>query len=155
MAARGGDERFWPAALRALAVCVAGACVASAALWLAAPLVIGLVFGDEFGGAAGVLRLEALILPATTVTSFVTTAILPVRQDTVGVLIGSATGTVVAAGALLLTLRTHSVWTLAAGIVAAEFAVAIWYLARMRALIVRERAAGSPVPADAQRRGTR
>lgn len=155
MAKRGGDERFWPDALRALGLCVAAACVATAALWLAAPLVIGLVFGDEFSGAAGVLRLEALILPATTVTSFVTTAILPVRQDTVGVLIGSATGTVVAGCALLLTLRTHSVWTLAAGIVAAEFAVAIWYLARMRALIVRERAAGSPLPADAQRRGTR
>lgn len=155
MAERGRDERFWPDALRALALCVAAACAASAALWVAAPLVIGLVFGDEFGGAAGVLRLEALILPATTVTSFVTTAILPVRQDTVGVLIGSATGTVVAGCALLLTLRTHSVWTLAAGIVAAEFAVAIWYLARMRALIVRERAAGTPLPADAQRRGTR
>lgn len=155
MAKRSGEERFWPDALRALGVCVAAACVATAALWVAAPLVIGLVFGDEFGGAAGVLRLEALILPATTVTSFVTTAVLPVRQDTVGVLIGSATGTVVAGCALLLTLRTHSVWTLAAGIVAAEFAVAIWYLARMRALIVRERTAGAALPDGAQRRGTR
>ncbi|MEU4312738.1 lipopolysaccharide biosynthesis protein [Nocardia sp. NPDC024068] len=155
MAKRSSEQRFWPDAFRALAVCVAAAGVATAALWVAAPLVVPLVFGAEFAGAVGVLRLEALILPATTVTSFVTTAVLPVRQDTVGVLIGSALGTVVAGTALLIALRTHSVWTLAGGIVAAEFAVAIWYLARMRALIVRERAAGTPVPAGAKRRGTR
>lgn len=155
MAERGGDERFWPVALRALGLCVAAAGVAAAALWAAAPLIVPLVFGDEFRGAVGVLRLEALILPATTVTSFVTTAVLPVRQDTVGVLIGSAVGTAVAACALLLAARTHSVWTLAGGIVAAEFAVAIWYLARMRALIVRERATGGAAPAGAGERGTR
>ncbi|WP_328394630.1 lipopolysaccharide biosynthesis protein [Nocardia sp. NBC_00416] len=162
MAKRGGDERFWPDALRGLAACVAIACVATVALWTAAPLIIPLVFGAEFGGAVGVLRLEAVILPATTVTSFVTTAVLPVRQDTVGVLIGSAAGTAVAVCALLLTMRTHSLWTLAGGIVAAEFAVAIWYLARMRALIVRERAGliergrapGAMLPADAGERGT-
>ncbi|MGW0183771.1 lipopolysaccharide biosynthesis protein, partial [Nocardia sp. NPDC003345] len=155
MAKRSGEDRFWPDAFRALAVCVAAAGVATAALWVAAPLVVPLVFGAEFAGAVGVLRLEALILPATTVTSFVTTAVLPVRQDTVGVLVGSAIGTVVAGAALLVALRTHSVWNLAGGIVAAEFAVAIWYLARMRALIVRERAAGTPVPAGARRRETR
>lgn len=163
MAKRAGEQNFWPSALRALTVCVAMAGVAAAALWVAAPLVIPLVFGDEFAGAVGVLRLEALILPATTVTSFVTTAVLPVRQDTVGVLIGSAVGTAVAAVALLITMRTHSVWTLAGGIVAAEFAVAIWYLARMRALIVRERtghtgrehAPGAVPPAAAGERGTR
>ncbi|MFI5718524.1 lipopolysaccharide biosynthesis protein [Nocardia sp. NPDC051750] len=159
LAKRNGGQGFWPSALRSLAVCVALAGVAAAALWVAAPLVVPLVFGDEFGGAVGVLRLEALILPATTVTSFVTTAILPVRQDTLGVLIGSAVGTAVAGCALLITMRTHSVWTLAGGIVAAEFAVALWYLARMRALIVRERAAqtapDATLPAGKGERGTR
>lgn len=148
MARRGGDERFWPDALRALAVCVAAAAVACAALWLAAPTVIVFVFGEEFRGAVDVLRLEALILPATTVTSFVTTAILPVRQDTVGVLIGAVTGTSVAAVALLFALRTHSVWTLIGGIVAAEIAVAVWYLARVRGLIVRERAAAAALESE-------
>ncbi|WP_232541334.1 lipopolysaccharide biosynthesis protein [Nocardia bovistercoris] len=143
MARRGGSERFWPDALRALAACVGAAVIACALLWVAAPTVIVLVFGEEFQGAVDVLRLEALILPATTVTSFVTTAVLPVRQDTVGVLIGAVTGTAVAAIALLLALRTHSLWTLVGGIVAAEFAVAVWYLARMRGLIVRERAAAA------------
>ncbi|WP_054813182.1 lipopolysaccharide biosynthesis protein [Nocardia arizonensis] len=141
MARRGGDARFWPDALRALAACVGAAVLASTALWFAAPTVVLLVFGQEFEGAVDVLRLEVVILPATTVTSFVTTAVLPVRQDTVGVLIGAVTGTAVAAIALLLALRTHSVWTLVGGIVAAEFAVAVWYLARMRGLIARERAA--------------
>lgn len=155
MAKHGRAERFWPIALRALAACVAAACVAAAVLWTAAPLIVPLVFGAEFGAAVGVLRLEALILPATTVTSFVTTAVLPVRQDTVGVLIGSAVGTAVAACALLVTMRTHSVWTLAGGIVAAEVAVAIWYLARMRGLIVRERATGVTPPAGAEERRTR
>lgn len=152
MAERGGDERFWPDTLRSLAVCVGLACVAAGTLWAAAPIIVPLVFGDEFAAAVGVLRLEALILPATTITSYVTTAVLPVRQDTAGVLIGAVTGTCVAGVALLVAMRTHSVWTLVGGIVAAEFAVALWYLARVRALIVRERAAGGFVPASAERR---
>ncbi|MGQ4617271.1 oligosaccharide flippase family protein [Nocardia sp. R7R-8] len=152
MAKRGSDDRFWPDALRALAVCVAAACVASGLLWLAAPIVVPLVFGAEFTEAVAVLRLEVLILPATTVTSFVTTAVLPVRQDTVGVLVGAVTGTCVAGIALLVALRTHSVWTLVGGVLAAEIAVALWYLARTRGLITRERAAGGPLPAGAERR---
>ncbi len=139
LAKRGKEARFWPDAVRSLTVCVGVACVASVALWLAAPLVIPVVFGADFDGAVDVLRLEALILPATTVTSFVTTAVLPVRQDTSGVLIGAIVGTCVAGVALLMAVRTHSMWTLAGGIVAAEGAVAVWYLARMRGLFVRER----------------
>ncbi|MFC8527384.1 lipopolysaccharide biosynthesis protein [Nocardia sp. NPDC057227] len=152
MAKRGGDERFWPDALRALTVCVGLACAASALLWLLAPVVVPLIFGDQFAEAVAVLRLEVLILPATTITSFITTAILPVRQDTIGVLIGALVGTCIAGVALLIAARTHSVWTLVGGIVAAEFAVALWYLARTRGLIVRERAAGGPLPAGAERR---
>ncbi|WUA04754.1 lipopolysaccharide biosynthesis protein [Nocardia sp. NBC_01377] len=154
MAKRSGEARFWPDAHRALAACVLAACVACAGLWFAAPTIVTLVFGQEFEGAVAVLRLEVLILPATTVTSFVTTAVLPVRQDTVGVLIGAVTGTVVAGIALLLAVRSHSVWTLVGGIVAAEIAVAIWYLARMRGLMARERRAAraAPSPTVSERR---
>ncbi len=139
LAKRGSEDRFWPDALRSLTVCVGVAFVASVALWVSAPMLIPVVFGTEFSDAVAVLRVEALILPATTVTSFVTTAVLPVRQDTNGVLIGAVVGTCVAGAALLMAVRTHSMWTLAGGIVAAECAVAVWYLARMRGLFVRER----------------
>ncbi|MET8778427.1 lipopolysaccharide biosynthesis protein [Nocardia sp. NPDC004654] len=139
MARRGADHRFWRNALQALAAAVCLATVAAAAVWLAAPVLIHLVFGDEFTGAIGLLRVEVLMLPATTVTSFVTTAVLPVRQDTTGVLIGAVLGTCVAVAALAIAFRTHSVWTLVYGAVVIEFTVAAWYLARVRWLIVRER----------------
>ncbi|WP_431970408.1 lipopolysaccharide biosynthesis protein [Nocardia sp. bgisy134] len=139
MARRSADHRFWRHALQALAAAVCVATVAAAAVWLAAPVLVHLVFGDKFTGAIGLLRVEVLILPATTVTSFVTTAVLPVRQDTTGVLIGAVLGTCVAAAALAIAFRTHSVWTLVYGSVVVECTVAAWYLARVRRLIVRER----------------
>ncbi|WP_431950979.1 lipopolysaccharide biosynthesis protein [Nocardia lijiangensis] len=139
MARRSADHRFWRHALQALAAGVCLATVAAAAVWLAAPVLIRVVFGDEFTAAIGLLRVEVLMLPATTVTSFVTTAVLPVRQDTTGVLIGAVLGTCVAVTALAIAFRTHSVWTLVYGVVVVEFTVAAWYLARVRRLIVRER----------------
>ncbi|MFD3701807.1 lipopolysaccharide biosynthesis protein [Nocardia sp. NPDC058658] len=139
MARRSADSGFWRDSLRVLAACVALAAVVSAAVWVSAPLLIELIFGAEFVRAATLLRVEVLILPATTVTSFITTAILPVRNDTVGVLIGAVIGTVIAACALGLTLRTHSVLTLVYGSVLVEYAVAAWYLARIRMLVVRDR----------------
>ncbi|MEU0501106.1 lipopolysaccharide biosynthesis protein [Nocardia sp. NPDC005998] len=145
MARRSTDHRFWRHALMALAACVCVATVAAVAVWLAAPLLIRLVFGDEFTGAVGLLRVEIFMLPATTITSFVTTALLPVRQDTTGVLIGAVLGTCVAGIALFIAFRTHSVWTLVYGSVLVEFSTAIWYLVRVRTLIVRERTASVSV----------
>ncbi|WP_281070533.1 lipopolysaccharide biosynthesis protein [Nocardia goodfellowii] len=141
MARRSADHRFWRHALQALALCVGAATIAACAVWLAAPILITLVFGDEFDAAIALLRVEIFILPATTVTSFVTTALLPVRQDTTGVLIGAILGTCVAAVALGIAFRTHSVWTLIYGTVVIEFTVAAWYLTRVRWLIRRERTA--------------
>ncbi|MFI9508164.1 lipopolysaccharide biosynthesis protein [Nocardia sp. NPDC052566] len=131
MARRSGEAGFWRHSLRALGAAVGAAVLATTVIWLLAPVAIGLVFGAEFTGAVPVLRVEVLILPATTVSSYITTAVLPVQQDTRGVLIGAALGTGVAVIALLIALRTHSVWTLVCGVVAAEFSVAAWYLARM------------------------
>nr|WP_255526510.1 lipopolysaccharide biosynthesis protein [Nocardia sp. XZ_19_385] len=141
MARRSTDHRFWRHALQALALCVGAATIAAGVVWLAAPMLVHLVFGNEFDAAIALLRVEVFILPATTVTSFVTTALLPVRQDTTGILIGAILGTCVAAVALGIAFRTHSVWTLVYGTVVIEFTVAAWYLARVRWLIVRERAA--------------
>ncbi|MFC9898359.1 lipopolysaccharide biosynthesis protein [Nocardia sp. NPDC127579] len=139
MARRSGDQLFWRHALRALALCVCAAVLAAGAVWLAAPMLIRLVFGAEFDAATALLRVEVLILPATTVTSFVTTALLPVRQDTTGVLVGAVLGTCVAAVALGIAFRTHSVWTLVYGTVVIECTVAAWYLVRVRWLMLRER----------------
>lgn len=140
MAKRGADSRFWRDSVRGLLAVVAIAVVGAAAVWIAAPTLIQLIFGSAFTSAVAVLRTEVLILPATAVTSFVTTAVLPVRQDTTGVLTGAVVGTSVAVVALLIALRTHSMWTLVYGVVIAEFAVAAWYLARMRQLAARDRA---------------
>ncbi|MQY24836.1 lipopolysaccharide biosynthesis protein [Nocardia aurantia] len=140
MAHRSAQESFWRTSIRSLLGCVVIAVLGVVSVWALAPVLIHVMFGDEFTRAIPLLRVEACILPATTVTSFVTTAILPVREDTAGVLIGAVIGTCVAAGGLMLALHTHSVWTLVHGTVAAEFTVMLWYIARVRWMLVRERA---------------
>ncbi|RDI55813.1 lipopolysaccharide biosynthesis protein [Nocardia mexicana] len=141
MARRGAEETFWRNATRSLLACLAAAGVATLGVWLAAPILVHVMFGNAFAAAVPLLRVEVLILPATTITSLVTTAVLPVRQDTTGVLIGAVIGTCVAAGALAIAVHTESVWTLVYGTVAAEITVALWYVVRMRWLVVTERAA--------------
>lgn|GEM_PF-6458325 len=141
MARRSGEESFWRNSIRAITACVAVATVGVLCVWLAAPLLIHVMFGSAFLRAVPLLRTEVLILPATAVSSFVTTAVLPVREDTAGVFAGATVGTCVAATALLTAAHTHSVWTLVYGTVCAEFTVAGWYLIRIRWLIVRERTA--------------
>lgn len=140
MANGAADERFWRRTTTALLACTGVGVVAAAALWVTAPLLVNLVFGSEFTEAIPLLRLEALLLPAAALSSFVTTAVLPVRGDTAGVLIGSVLGTCVAAATLFLTFHTHSVWTLVGGTVVCEFAVALWFIIRMRRLAREERA---------------
>lgn len=139
MARSSYDDRFWRRAGLAMLACVGIALVATAVLWISAPIVVPLVFGNEFVGAVPFLRVEVLILPATALSSLVTTAVLPVREDTTGVLIGAIVGTCVAALALSVAFRTHSVWTLVYGTVACEFSVALWYLLRTRHLRLQER----------------
>lgn len=139
MARRSGEHDFWRRALHVLCAAVCVATLAAVLVWLCAPPLIQLIFGREFTGAVGLLRVEIIMLPATTITSFVTTAVLPVRQDTTGVLIGAILGTCAAAIALAVAFRTHSVWTLVYGSVIVEWTVALWYLVRLRRLIVRER----------------
>lgn len=153
MAGISHEDRFWRRGVLALLVCVALACVASAALWVAAPLLINLIFGHHFAEAIPFLRLEALILPATALTSFTTTAILPVRKDAAGVLIGAVIGLCVAGIWLYIAVRTGSVWSLVYGTLCCEAAVALWYVGRMVHLYVRERneaVAVAPVPARAE-----
>ncbi|MFC9438266.1 lipopolysaccharide biosynthesis protein [Nocardia sp. NPDC057030] len=147
MARKSTDDNFWRHALQALLACVCTAAVAAVAVWLTAPWLIHLVFGEDFAAATGLLRVEIFVLPATAITSFVTTAVLPVRQDTTGVLIGAVLGTCVAAVALGIAFRTHSVWTLVYGTVVVEFTVAAWYLLRIRTLMNRERVTTAPDPA--------
>lgn len=139
MARHSDDDRFWRRATQALVVCLCAAGVATVAVWIAAPTLINLIFGSEFSEAIPLLRVEVLILPATALTSFVTTAVLPVKQDTSGVLIGATVGTCVAAASLFVAALTQSVWALVYGTLCCEFSVALWYVVRMRQLAGRER----------------
>lgn len=137
--ARDQDEsRFWRRSTEALLACVAVAVVASLVLWTAAPLLISLIFGAEFETASSIMRVQVFILPFTAATSFITTAILPVRRDTKGVLLGAMVGTAFSVAALCVGLATRSVWALVWGTFACEVAVAIWYLARLGYLYSRE-----------------
>ncbi|MFJ4657377.1 lipopolysaccharide biosynthesis protein [Nocardia sp. NPDC088792] len=140
MARRGTHDQFWRNSIQALAACVTLASLAVISVWTLAPVLIHLIYTRDFDGAIPLLRVEVLILPATTVTSYVTTAILPVKRDTIGVLVGAIIGTCVALCGLAMAVRTQSVWALVYGTVSAEISVALWYIIRMRWLVVRERA---------------
>lgn len=144
MARSGDDGGFWRRATLALLSCVGIAVLVMALLWVFTPPMVLLVYGKDFAGAIPLLRVEVLILPATAVSSFVTTTILPVRGDTTGILVGSIVGTCIAVTALYIAFRTHSVWALVYGTVACEFGVALWYLARIRILATKEPPAESP-----------
>lgn len=138
MARRSGHEQFWRHGVRGLWGSVAVAALAAAVLWVCAAPIIHLIFGSEFTPAVGLLRAELVILPATTISSYISTALLPVRQDTHGILIASIVGTTASAVGLLTASWTHSVWALIGGTIGAEFGVACWYLLRMRHLVRRE-----------------
>ena len=140
MARKNNRDDFWRSATRALLATLCAAAVATAIVWLAAPLAINLIFGDGFEGAVALLRVEILVIPATALTSFVTTAVLPVKQDTSGILIGAIIGVSVAGVSLFVASRTHSVWALVYGTLMCEFAVAAWYTVRTCRIYVRERA---------------
>lgn len=148
--------KFWSNATKALAAVFGIALVASISLYFAAPLIIPLIFGSNFDSSIPVMRVEAFILPGTAVASFVTTAILPIRKDTRGVLIGSLIGTVAVAFALAIALANHSIWALVWGILGCETLVSCWYLSRMYQLYRRDRNEGvnrSIEPASAETLG--
>jgi O-antigen/teichoic acid export membrane protein len=147
--ARVADDQFWHRARQALLSAVGVAVVVSLVLWATAPFLIATIYGDQFTDSVALLRVETLILPATTLTSFVTTAVLTVRRDTTGVLVGGLLGSSVAVVFLVVAASTHSVWTLVWGTVCSEVGVAVWYAYRMRQLVLRERRVlgRAPVPA--------
>jgi O-antigen/teichoic acid export membrane protein len=138
------DARFWKRVTLALASCVGTALVVAVTLWLAAPLVIRVIYGEAFMAAVPLVRIEALILPATALTSFAITAVLPVRRDSAGVLIGAVIGTCVAAVWLYVAVHNHSVWALVYGTLSSEVTVATWYILRMWRLSKREHTAPPP-----------
>ena len=151
MARSSNDSQFWRRANLALLACVGVAAIATVVLWLAAPQLVTILMGSDFAAAIPLLRVEILILPATAVSSFVTTAVLTVRKDTSGVFIGAIIGTCVGAVALYAAFQTQSVWALVYGTVACEFSVALWYLLRMRHLVRRTQQTGpleTPVDMD-------
>lgn len=151
MARKSDSKGFWRTAWLALAICLLAAGTAAGLVWLAAPILIPAIFGRDFTEAVSLIRVEIIIIPATALTSFVTTAILPVRQDTLGILIGAIIGTSIAVCALYVAGRTHSVWVLVYGTIASEYAVASWYTIRASQFIYRDRVMRSdsdvePVP---------
>lgn len=128
MARLRGDASFRARTVQGALGCGALAVVAAGVLTAAAPWVIRLVYGSEFDGAVTVLRTVAWILPATTLTSYVTTAVLPAQRRTSTVLVGAVIGVTVAVSALLITAQTGSLTTMVIGVLVSEWAVAVWFV---------------------------
>jgi O-antigen/teichoic acid export membrane protein len=142
MAARRDDhDDFWTVAFRMAGLVAVMGAVAAAFACLLAPWFIPLLFGNEFLAAVPLLQVEAWVLPGMAVASFLSTAILPVRQDTTGVVVGASIGATIALLALAFAFQTHSAMTVVIGIVVAETTVAVFYLLRTRALRAQARPA--------------
>lgn len=132
--ARRADDEFRTVARRAMVLVGLGGVALAAAATAAAPALVPLLFGAEFDGAVALLQVEAWALPGLAVSSFIATAVLPVRGDALGVLLTGAVGAAVAVGALLVALGTHSALTVVLGIVAAQTAAAAFSVFRVRTL---------------------
>ncbi|MBM7416312.1 MULTISPECIES: lipopolysaccharide biosynthesis protein [Nocardiaceae] len=130
-------QAFRARTMQGAAGCLALAVVAAAGLTLVAPLVIRIVYGTEFAEATDLLRILAWILPATTLTSYVTTAVLPAQGRTSTVLSGAVLGVTLAASALLITSVTGSVVTMVVGVLVSEWAVALWFVATTARTVLR------------------
>ena len=128
MVRRSGDADFDRRVHRGAVGCVAVAVVAAAAITVAAPLAVRVVYGSGFEQAVDLLRIMAWILPATTLTSYVTTAVLPARRRTSTVLTGAVVGVATAGTALAITAVTGSVLTMVLGVLVSEWAVATWFV---------------------------
>lgn len=145
MVRRSADADFDRRVSRGALGCVAVAVVAAAAITVAAPLAVRVVYGTEFDDAVNLLRIMAWILPATTLTSYVTTAVLPARRRTSTVLTGAIVGVATAGVALAITAVTGSVLTMVIGVVVSEWAVATWFvLTALRAPADRSENATTP-----------
>lgn len=130
---RDDDVRALWTGIRTSLIAVAALSLSVAiAISLTAQWIVPLLFGHSFDQSIPLMRLEAFILPGTAIASFVTTAVLPVLGDAHAALRGSLIGTAIIAVALIQAFRDGSPTTVVWGIIAAESAVALWHLVRLR-----------------------
>jgi O-antigen/teichoic acid export membrane protein len=129
---RSHDERFSSAATRALRAAFVLGALAAAALCLGSHVIVHVLFGSAFDGAADVLMLQSLLLIPVAVSTVATEAVLYVTGDTRGPFWATAFGIVMAASCIPLVLATRSPFALALSAVVGELGVAVFLLLRRR-----------------------
>jgi O-antigen/teichoic acid export membrane protein len=115
-----------------LAALLVGSTVALITLAFA-PVVVHILYGDQFGEAIPVLRLEVLLLVPFSVSNFLLTNLVLGRQDTLGSLVIASMGLLVLAGAVLFVwLHSPSALMAALAMLLAEAAVLLTTALRLR-----------------------
>ncbi|TSE00493.1 oligosaccharide flippase family protein [Skermania sp. ID1734] len=134
-------------AFRMVGIVASIGAAAAAVMWMLAPWVVPVLFGQDFDGAIVIMRVEVWVLPGMAAASFISTAILPVYQDTRGAIYGAGIGATITFTAFAIALQNHSAMTLVVAIVTAESTVALFYLGRVRYLQTRAEASQETVAA--------
>lgn len=122
---------FWPTAKRSVVIGALAGAVVALIVYLASPIIIDVLFGNAFESSKALLQAQVFALPAVAISSIAITSILYVKGDTPGVLWAAITGLVVTALVVAFSLRFPVAETLAWGLVATEWTVAIFALARV------------------------
>ena len=136
------QERFWASARKATWAAFCLGLLVAACLFLAAPLVIWVLYGDGFGEAIGLLQVLVWLLPASATSSMLSTSVLYVVEDSKGILGGAVLGTGLGGVALLMTgLSGGDVVVMVISVAAVEWLVMSFIILRVRYLRINGRMA--------------
>lgn len=122
---------FWRAARNNLIFGAGLGAMAGGGIALMAEPIVAVLFGSAFEASAGLLRVQAIALPALALSSISISSILYVQRDTKGVLWAAVTGLVVTGGVVALASVYPSALTLSWGLVATEWTVALYAILRV------------------------
>jgi len=136
------QERFWASARKATWAAFCLGLLVAACLFLAAPLVIWVLYGDGFGEAIGLLQVLVWLLPASATSSMLSTSVLYVVEDSKGILGGAVLGTGLGGVALLMTgLSGGDAVVMVISVAAVEWLVMSFNILRVRYLRINGRMA--------------
>nr|WP_196810849.1 lipopolysaccharide biosynthesis protein [Arthrobacter sp. 35W] len=151
---RHNSMSIWSRAFTGASVAFGLGSFACIALWLSAPLIIGLFYGEGFAEAIPLLRIEALVLPAAAYVSTVTTAVLYVLDDSRGVLYTALAGLSGILVGIFIVVLTGDFRSMLVGVLASEWGAAVFVTFRMLTLRSRDHRRKAPdLPDDVQSGG--
>ena len=132
LARQSGGANFWKSARQGAALAVLVGTVCAGLIIFLAPVAIPFIYGGEFRGAIVFLQVQSLGLPAACAVSTITTSVLFVKEDALGVLMCAVAGVVGAGAGVVAGLLEQNFWFVIFGILFGEWFAFALALMRMR-----------------------